>query len=201
MTHIHLLHEDLPDPLSNYANSAERHPSGLVSLCRMWRQRIFWSKFSCTILPFNHTHQFQSQLDLAVPISSTSSLCQMREGLLGILKKAAELEEDEASFPGWVLGVCPGHLGLRRMRRKQPRTVCENRNLCFSLQRTALLLAWAYHGQTGPCFPKWHLKHIVSPFFTCTGTVWGGMVLISQSISIAAAEYKTWSSGLPENAD
>ncbi len=127
-------------------------------------QRIFWSKFSCTILPFNHTHQFQSQLDLAVPISSTSSLCQMRESLLGTFQKSSRVREGWVFFPGWVLGICPGHLGLRRMKRKQTRTVCENRNLHFSFRRMALLLAWVCHGQIVPCFPELLLKHIFPHF-------------------------------------
>lgn len=133
----------LPDPLFNYVNSAERHSSWLISLCSMWWQIIFWSKFSCpSTTPINSSRSWTWSCQSAAPphFGKWEKVC------LAPYIKAAELEEDKTSFPGWVLGVCPGHLGLQRMR-KQPKTVSENRNLCFSLRRMALLLAWAYQGQ------------------------------------------------------
>lgn len=175
----------LPDPLSNYANSAERHQADLSLFAACGDRGSFDLNLAAPSCP--STTPINSSRSWTWPCRSAAPphFAKWEKVCLALSKKSAELEEDESSFPGWFLGVCPGHLGLRRMRSKQPRTACENRNLHFSLRRMALLLAWVYHGQIAPCFSKTY----ISPFFIRTGTVWGGTVLISQSISISQSSW------------
>lgn len=192
----------LPDPLSNYANSAERHQADLSLFAACGDRGSFDLNLAAPSCP--STTPINSSRSWTWPCQSAAPphFAKWEKVCLALSKKSAELEEDESSFPGWVLAVCPSHLGLRRMRRKQPRTACENRNLHFSLRRMALLLAWVYHGQIAPCFSKWLLKHIF-PHFSFVREQCGAARFLfhSQSQSHSQAEYKTWSSGLSENAD
>lgn len=147
----------LPDPLFNYVNSAERHLSWLISLCSMWWQRILWSKFSCTILPFNHTHQFQSQLDLAVPISSTSTFWQMRVGLLGTLYKSSKARGGWDFFSWVSLGRLPWPSGAAKNEETAKDCEREQKSVFFTAKNgPAVILSLPG--------PKWHLKRTFPHF-------------------------------------
>jgi len=161
----------LPDPMSNYANSAARHPSWLVSLCLMWWQRIFWSKFSCTILPFNHTHQFQSQLDLAVPISSASSLCQMREGLLGTFQKSSRVRRGYELFSWVSLGLLPWPSGAAKNEEEVAQDCVREQKSVLFLAKNSPAVSLSLPWPNCTMFSQMTFETYISPFFTCTGTV------------------------------
>lgn len=133
MTPIHLLCVDMSDPLSNYANSAERHPRWFVSLCDDRESfDLYLAASSCpSTTPINRRRSWSWPCQSAAP----ARFPKWEKVYLASSTKAAEIAEDETSFPGWVLGVCPGHLGQQRMMRKQPKTVSENTNLCFLLAK------------------------------------------------------------------
>lgn len=165
MTPIHLLNADMSDPLSNYANSAERRLRGFVSLCGDRESfDLYLAASSCpSTTPINRRRSWSCLCQSAAP----ARFAKWEKVYLASSTKAAEIAEDETSFPGWVLGVCPGHLGRQRMMRKQPKTVSENTNLCFLLAKNGPAVSLSSPKPNAACLrrPKWHLKCAVKERF------------------------------------